>query len=217
MRRPTLQHEKNLFSRGIQSVAGIDEAGRGAWAGPIVAGAVLITPEIFEKIQGSQKIRQELRLIRDSKILSPPKRAVAFTVITRYFFYSYGVIDSRTIDEKGLSFANQRAMDEALAGIDASAPYVLCDGRGFIFSGEFENIIDGDAKVFCISAASIVAKVTRDRMMERYQKEFGKYSFHRHKGYGTELHQKMLKKYGVCPIHRRSFEPIRRFVGEADV
>lgn len=216
MRRPTLHYEKNLFARGIQSVVGIDEVGRGAWAGPLVAAAVLITPETLKKIQSSWKIRQEIRLIRDSKILSPLKRALAFRIIARHFPYAYGVVDSQIIDERGLSFANQFALDCAIENLSKAPEYILCDGRGFCFKQKYENVIDGDAKIFCISAASIVAKVTRDRMMKKYHKKFREYAFHRHKGYGTKLHIKMLKKHGICPIHRKSFEPIQGFVGKAD-
>lgn len=203
---PTLQYEKNLFLKGARVIAGLDEAGRGAWAGPIVAGAVLIISPKF--ISHDKKI-----IIRDSKLLSAQQRMRAYEFLTQNFECAFGIVESEQIDSIGIRGANQLAMDYALAKLSLEPDYALVDGRGFYFNVRHENIIDGDAKVFCIAAASIIAKVVRDEIMKAYDVIFPNYGFYRHKGYGTQRHQETLKKHGVCPIHRRSYSPIKRLLG----
>ncbi len=199
---PTLKKELHLFSQGYNRVAGVDEAGRGAWAGPIVAGVVIITPD---KI----KIAKNYDFVRDSKTLTPKARLRAYYQIRENFESAVGLIDSLVIDEQGLTYANQEAMNYAFSNIRDKPDFILVDGRGFAFENNFENIIDGDSKIFCISAASIVAKVARDFIMKEFHNIFSGFSFHKHKGYGTKLHQEMLNKYGASPIHRKSFKPIK--------
>ncbi len=215
---PTLHYEKNLFLKGSKTIVGLDEAGRGAWAGPIVAGAVLITPLSLPLYKGRKSVLyiqygKEKLMIRDSKLLSAQQRMRAYEFLTKNFECAFGIVESSEIDSIGISRANQLAMDYALLKLKQKADYVLVDGRGFRFNLPYENIIDGDAKVFCIAAASIIAKVVRDEIMKAYDSIFDEYGFFYHKGYGTKKHQETLKKQGVCPIHRRSYLPIKRLLG----
>lgn len=207
MLRPNLRREKKLFLENSKPVVGLDEAGRGSWAGPLVAGAVIIKPQDAQR-------KWNYRLIRDSKLLTFYQRERAFNYIHNTFEYAFGMVESHVIDHIGISRANQLAMNKALAKLYSRPYFVLVDGRGFYFDIPFENIIDGDAKVFSISAASIVAKVIRDRIMREYDTIYGIYKFSKHKGYGTRLHKSLLKEFGVCPIHRRSFMPIRELLKE---
>lgn len=203
---PTLNHEKSLFSQGYRVIAGIDEVGRGAWAGPIVAAAFIITPD---NITRAKKIK-----VRDSKLLSPKQRTDIFHALQCDFNYAIGIVDSTVIDNKGITFANQLSMARALEALYANPEFILCDGRGFTFPNNFKNIIDGDAKVYCIAAASIVAKIIRDAIMDEWHKIYYMYGFNAHKGYGTKKHHQMIQKHGICSIHRRSYAPIRELLSQ---
>ena len=204
MKLPTLEKEKNLISSGHKFIAGIDEVGRGSWAGPIVAAALIITPN---DMKYAKKIPA-----RDSKLLSQRQRENIFHDIQNYFQYAIGIVDSSIIDSKGITFANQLAMDRAQKALEIQPDYILSDGRGFHFEKKFENIIDGDALVFCIAVASIMAKVIRDKIMAEWHAISDMYGFDSHKGYGTKKHQEMLKQHGICSIHRRSYAPIRKLL-----
>src|SRR3989338_6254124 len=213
MRRPTFSQENILFSQGFKIIAGLDEAGRGAWAGPIVAGAVRLTPHSLTLYEGRKfetpQYQKEKIIVRDSKLMSAQQRMRAYEFLTQNFTCAFGVVESEQIDSLGMGKANQLVMNNALDALGVRPDFALIDGRGFWFDMPYKNIIDGDAKVFCIAAASIVAKVVRDEIMKAYDNIFDEYGFFHHKGYGTRTHQEALKKHGVCPIHRMSYKPIK--------
>ena len=179
-------------------IVGIDEAGRGPLAGPVVAGACVDLPELRKQ-----------PLIKDSKQLTPGEREEAFAWITMHCTWGMGIASAEDIDAVGILEATQKAMQEALAEIakNRTPTYILIDGRDhFWFDYSHSSIIKGDEKEPCISAASIIAKVTRDRwMVDSAAREFPHYGFAVHKGYGTPEHLAAIKKYGPCPLHRRTF------------
>lgn len=177
--------------------AGIDEAGRGPLAGPVVAAACILP-----------KLKRFPRCICDSKALKPEEREQAYAWITRHCVIGVGLSGARYVDEKGILAATERAMQQAVTMLAYSVKptYLLVDGRDkFWFDYPHSSIVDGDALEKCISAASIVAKVSRDHMMQQMDKMFPGYGFAQHKGYGTEMHYAMLRTLGPCGIHRRSF------------
>jgi ribonuclease HII len=207
MQLPNLDSEKKCWSRGLRVIAGIDEAGRGPLAGPVVAGAVVIFPKIIEEIAKTPPCK----LIRDSKTLSARQREKAFDFISQNFLFGIGWSDHETIDRANILQAAFLAMKKAISDLKTKIKddieHILLDGRSPIpnISIGQENIVGGDKTVFSISAASIVAKVTRDRMMMEFHGQFPAYRFDKHKGYGTRLHFEMIDKYGLCEIHRKSF------------
>jgi ribonuclease HII len=193
------RHEKKLRSLGIVQIAGIDEAGRGALAGPVVAAAAIL-PERFRH-----------RKLRDSKQLSPELRGKIYRYLTNHadIVWSVGVVGSVEIDRINILRASHEAMRIAVAGLPILPDHVLIDGLPvFPFPLPQTAIIDGDCLSLSIAAASVIAKVTRDRLMREFCAQFPEYCFSQHKGYGTELHLQRLNQYGPCPIHRRSFEPV---------
>ena len=201
-----LLEEKNLFSLGYKLIASLDEAGRGPLAGPVVAACVVL-PAGFEA--GEEK----LKLIADSKILNASRREELFSVISEQFAgVGIGICDNKTIDKINIFQASFLAMKKALGALREKPDFVLLDGGFKIpnYTGEQKNIIKGDSLVFSIAAASIIAKVTRDRLMKKFHEQYPQYGFDRHKGYGTKMHLANLKKYGPCPIHRFSFGPVAK-------
>lgn len=187
------------MSQGSQNavIVGIDEAGRGALAGPVVAGAVLQDP-----------LLQKRRYIKDSKLLLPEQRETSFEWITAHLPFGVGVVDAQYIDEHGILAATELSMQRAVAMLaeKITPTYLLVDGRDhFWFDYPHTSIIRGDQSEKCISAASIVAKVTRDRLMMQYSKTFSEYCFDQHKGYGTALHYECLIKHGSSELHRKSY------------
>ena len=185
--------------QGYNVLAGIDEAGRGPWAGPVVAACVVLPSNIV--IEG----------LNDSKKLSPQKREKLFKIIYD-ISVSVGVeiIDESVIDSLNILNATHAAMKGALSKIKAGFDLVLIDGLPVPGIGsKNESIVKGDQKSACIAAASVIAKVTRDRIMMEMSVKYPQYSFERHKGYGTKLHFEALKKYGPCPVHRKSFSPVK--------
>ena len=201
-----LREERNLFSQGHKLIAGLDEAGRGPLAGPVVAACVVLSPEF--KIDS-----EELKLIKDSKKLTAGKREKLFEVIKEQFIeVGIGICDNKTIDKINIFQASFLAMKKALGDLRQKPDFVLLDGGFKIpnYSGEQKNIIKGDRLIFSIAAASIIAKVTRDRLMKKFHEQYPRYGFDRHKGYGTKMHLENLKKYGPCPIHRFSFGPVAK-------
>jgi len=198
-RRCGFRYEKKLRAAGVAGIAGIDEAGRGALAGPVVAAAVVL-PEKFRhrRLNDSKQLAPELREEIYLDLMSNPE--VSWTV---------GVIDSIEIDRINILRASHRAMRLAITALMAPPDHVLIDGLPVIpFPFPQTAIIDGDCISLSIAAASVIAKVTRDRMMRDFCSQFPQYCFHQHKGYGTELHLLRLHEFGPCPIHRRSFEPV---------
>jgi ribonuclease HII len=204
---PSLDYEIKYWSEGLKFVAGIDEAGRGPLAGPVVAAAAVIFPENFEKMRKMK----ELKLIRDSKTLSQKQREEAYDFIINYFSYGVGWSSHETIDRVNILQASFLAMKKALSDVRAkignNVEIVLLDGKYPIpnMSLRQKAVVSGDKNVFSISAASVIAKVTRDRMMIDYDKKFPEYGFTKHKGYGTKLHFEMIKKFGPSEVHRKSF------------
>jgi len=210
-----LAEEQNLFNQGYKFIAGIDEAGRGPLAGPVVAACAVCSPGIFKKRRTSacSPFSDELELIKDSKKLTPKKREELFKVINEEFCeVSIGICDHKTIDKINILQAAFLAMKKAIGGLKQKPNFVLLDGRFKIPNCSYRQkaIARGDELVFSIAAASIIAKVTRDRIMFRMHQLYPNYGFDQHKGYGTKLHLERLSKYGPCPIHRMSFKPIRQ-------
>ena len=199
-RRCGFRHEKNLRSSlGIGRIAGIDEAGRGALAGPVVAAAAIL-PERFRH-----------RKLNDSKQLAPESREKIFRYLTNHseVVWAVGIVDSVEIDRINILRAAHEAMRIAVAGLTISPEHVLIDGLPvFPFPFPQTALVDGDCLSLSIAAASVIAKVTRDALMRDFCARFPEYCFSQHKGYGTELHLLKLHQHGPCPIHRRSFEPV---------
>lgn len=186
-----------MIVKSSSITAGIDEAGRGALAGPVTAGACIL-PE-------STPLP---RFIRDSKVLSPDVREEAFAWIAAHCAYGVGIVEADFIDRFGILAATERAMQEAVALLAErlKPTYLLVDGRDkFWFDYPHSSIIDGDALEPCIAAASIVAKVTRDRLMVELARQFPQYGFDLHKGYGAPQHFTAIRIHGLTPLHRRTF------------
>jgi ribonuclease HII len=193
-----LRYEKRARRKGFKLIVGVDEAGRGPLAGPVVAASVLIGKRLFRE------------RIDDSKKLSPLRRRKAFFEILRNCLVSVGVVDNEAIDKMNILNATVRAMEEAVLGLGMRPDCVLIDGNirlGLPFHQE--GIVRGDSKSISIAAASIVAKVVRDGLMLKFDAAYPQYGFSRHKGYGTRHHISALRLFGPCPIHRKTFEPVK--------
>ncbi len=195
---PDLSFETAAWARGHASVAGIDEAGRGPWAGPVVAAAVVLDREaIPEGLNDSKKLKQEQRerLFEELKVCSP---------------IGVGMADVGRIDRDNILAATLWAMGQAVQALPKYPAFALIDGNRMpdLDCGA-QTIVKGDRRSLSIAAASIVAKVTRDRMMCALDEQHPGYGFARHKGYGTAQHQKALAELGPCREHRKSFAPIR--------
>ena len=201
---PDLLFEKNLVESGYKYVAGVDEAGRGPLAGPVVAAAVIL-PEEFSSNQ-----------LNDSKKLSSSKREKIYNELMNVdskVISAFAVIDEVVIDKINILRATHMAMAQASSNLSIEPSFVIIDGmpiKDFPFNNE--SIIKGDSKSLSIAAASVIAKVERDRIMLNYSKEYPEYKFEKHKGYGTKLHLDALKKFGPCKIHRKSFAPVKKFL-----
>ncbi|MCL5276563.1 MAG: ribonuclease HII [Deltaproteobacteria bacterium] len=195
-----------LTDKRYSHIAGIDEVGRGPLAGPVVACAMVI-PDRFR-----------CTLVKDSKLLTPDARIKAYQYLRRYAVsFGIGVVDEQTIDRINIRNATMRAMEQALSMLGHTVEIVLIDGNMEINTDlPQKTIIDGDRLHLSIASASIVAKVYRDFIMERYDALYPEYGFARHKGYGTREHMSALTKYGPCPIHRRSFLK-KLFSGQLDL
>ena len=193
------RYERKLRATGVVRIAGVDEAGRGALAGPVVAAAVVL-PEKFRH-----------RKLNDSKQLSPERRDEIYDqlISNAEIAWGIGIVDHLEIDRINILRASHEAMRIALAGLTSPPEHVLIDGLPvFPFPFPQTAIVDGDCYSLTIAAASVIAKVTRDRIMRDFCAEFPQYCFDQHKGYSTELHLSRLHEFGPCPIHRRSFEPV---------
>jgi ribonuclease HII len=198
-RRCGYRYEKKLRAAGVARIAGVDEAGRGALAGPVVAAAVIL-PEKFRH-----------RLLNDSKQLAPELREEIYGELTSNpeVAWAVGLVDHIEIDRINILRASHRAMRIAVEALTVAPDHVLIDGLPVIpFPVPETAIIGGDCFSLTIAAASVIAKVTRDRLMRDFCAQFPQYSFSQHKGYCTELHLLKLHEFGPCPIHRRSFEPV---------
>ena len=201
---PTLEVEQGLWKEGYRFVAGIDEAGRGAWAGPVVAAAVILPP-------GDAELAEHLAGVRDSKLLSARQRETLLESVLRCAVaWGVGMIPPAEIDQVGIVVATQRAMAQALQALSPKAEYLLID---HLRLPEVElpqtSLPHGDGRILSIAAASILAKVSRDRIMIDLEARFPGYGFARHKGYGTQQHRQALSRLGPCISHRFSFQPLR--------
>jgi len=212
--------EKELLKQGYEMIIGVDEAGKGPLAGPVVACAAAYKLQIPKnKSQANSKFQilnsKFFSLIRDSKMLSHKQRESLYDFIHEHFYVGVGICDHKTIDRMNILQASFLAMKKALTSLKQNYKNTKCiiliDGSGRIpnFSMEQKAIVRGDKIVKSISAASIIAKVTRDRIMLEMHEEYPQYCFNRHKGYGTKLHMEMLTKHGPCEIHRQSFAPVK--------
>ena len=207
MHYPDFKQEKKLWKQGFDLVAGLDEVGRGPLAGPVVAAAFAVNQDAFSTLK-------KLKL-QDSKKLSAKQREFFYEQLTTHpgAQFSVGIVSENVIDSINILEATKMAMQQALMGIKMPADFLLLDGN-FPLNVKVSqhSIIKGDQKVFSIAAASIIAKVTRDRIMQQMHTVYPQYGFDAHKGYGTRAHVANLKKYGATKIHRKSFWPVKKHV-----
>jgi len=188
-------YEREIRARGFGQIAGLDEAGRGPLAGPVVAAAVILPP------------RTRLAGIDDSKRLSAKEREKCFALLQeKASAIGVGIVDAEEIDRLNIHQASLRAMEKAVAALPCIPDFLLIDGL-FTLKLPFPQmaVVKGDQKCLSVAAASIVAKVTRDRIMIACDREYPEYNFARHKGYGTPEHLQAIAKYGRCPLHRHTF------------
>ena len=196
-----LNYEKSLYARGVELIAGVDEVGRGPLAGPVVAAAVIL-PKLC-KIKGLNDSKKIPKAKHESIYNQVMKEAVAVGI---------GIKDNRVIDDVNIYEATKLAMVEAIEKLNPQPEHLLIDAMTLDLPIEQTSIIKGDANSLSIAAASIVAKVTRDKMMAAFEQEFSGYAFAKNAGYGTKEHLSGIDKFGVTPIHRRSFEPIKSII-----
>ncbi len=198
------EDENKLYKEeNIQYICGIDEAGRGPLAGPVVVGAVILPKDSF--IEG----------INDSKKVSEKKREKIYDlIVSEAISYGVGIVDQNEIDEVNILNATKHALTMAIENLDPKPDIILVDALTNIDTKgiPYKSIVKGDAKEYSIAAASIIAKVTRDRMMQEWDTVFPQYGFGKHKGYGTAAHIAAIKEYGPCLLHRKSF--IKNFTKE---
>ena len=197
-----LEYETTARTKGYNNIVGVDEAGRGPLAGPVVAAAVLLAPN--SQFEG----------LDDSKKLSPKAREGFFSIIKELALgYGIGIIDVETIDEINILQAALLAMKYAVEALPEKPNLLLIDGNKCIDTEvEQWTIVKGDSLSQSIAAASVLAKVTRDKLMVEYHKQFPQYAFDKHKGYGTRLHRDLIREHGPCPIHRRTFKGVMEFI-----
>jgi len=196
-----IQEEKKLWKKGLNLIAGIDEAGRGPLAGPVVAAAILINQKDFNLLKNN-------KLIRDSKQLSEKQRDQAYNFIINKIKFGTGIVSEKEIDRINIREATKKAMIKAIKSLEKKTKidFIILDGNMSLdVKYNQKTIIKGDQKVLSCSVASIIAKVTRDKIMIKYDKKYPLYNFKKHKGYGTKEHYANIKKYGICKIHRKSF------------
>ncbi len=195
------KEENKLYEKNIKLICGIDEAGRGPLAGPVVVGAVILPENSF--IEG----------VNDSKKVSEKKREKLYEEIVKEAIdYSVGIVDQKTIDEINILNATKLGVKLALEGLKQKPEIIMVDALNNIdtLGIPYISVIKGDAKNYCIAAASIIAKVTRDRIMREWDEVYPAYGFAKHKGYGTAEHIRIIKEIGPCILHRKSF--IKNFV-----
>ncbi len=188
--------EKDLYSKGFQKICGIDEAGRGPLAGPVVVAGVIMPQNSM--IEG----------VNDSKKVSEKKREKLYDLILEEAIsYSVAIIEQDVIDEINILNATKQGVTKVVEELDVKPDLIVVDALTHIDTKgiPYDSIIKGDAKCYNIAAASIIAKVTRDRIMRQWDEIYPQYGFMSHKGYGTAKHMEAIKQYGLCPIHRRSF------------
>lgn len=195
------ERRENTIRKEWGTIAGIDEAGRGPWAGPVSAACVVLPAGL--KLKG----------LNDSKKLNEEQREVLYERIMAKADVGFAFSSEKVIDRYGIKKANHMAMKKAISKLSKKPKFLLIDGRDkFKFDIPSEDLVKGDQRMRCIAAASIIAKVERDRFMKKMAKKYPKYDFHLHKGYGTRRHQELLKKNGACAIHRKTFKPIAEVI-----
>ena len=190
------QIEKNLYEKGIKKICGIDEAGRGPLAGPVVvAGVIMPEDSMIEGVNDSKKVSEKKRELLYDKII---EEAIS---------YSVAIIGQDVIDDINILNATKSGVTSVVEGLDVKPDLIIIDALEHINTKgvPYESIVKGDAKCYSIAAASILAKVTRDRIMREWDTVYPQYGFIQHKGYGTKMHMDAIREYGLCPIHRRSF------------
>ena len=198
-----LRYEKELYAEGINLIAGVDEVGRGPLAGPVVAAAVILPKDC--KIKG----------LNDSKKIPKKKHMEIFQAVkNQALAIGIGIMDNHVIDQVNIYEATKLAMKEAISQLEPQPEHLLIDAMKLDLPISQTSIIKGDANSLSIAAASIIAKVTRDKIMANYDQEFPGYDFAQNAGYGTAKHLEGIEKHGVTPIHRTSFEPIKTIVSE---
>jgi ribonuclease HII len=208
VRGPTLDEERELWQNGYRFVAGLDEVGRGAWAGPVFAAAVILPCS-------SPDVEVHLSRVRDSKQLSPQQRNNLVAPISEMAVaVSLAQVSCEDVDRLGIVGATRLAMRVAIDGLPLRPDYLLIDALQLpqVLLPQ-KAIIKGDALCLSISAASIIAKVARDRLLVELDSQYPGYGFAHHKGYGTPEHRRALERLGLCPIHRRSYRPVRDLLG----
>ena len=194
--------ENDLHSKGMNYICGIDEAGRGPLAGPVVVASVIMP-------KGSM-----IEGVNDSKKISESKREQLYEkIIDEAISYGVGIIEQKEIDEINILNATKKGLTTSLKELKVRPDIILVDALTGIDTLQipYQSIIKGDAKAYSISAASIIAKVTRDRIMRQWDEIYPQYGFAKHKGYGTAAHIAAIKEYGICPLHRLSF--VKNFIG----
>lgn len=203
---PNFYFEKQQKAKGHQSIVGMDEAGRGPWAGPVTAGAIILPI--------NNKTIQTLKQVRDSKQLSHKKRKFLFEIITQTALAWHVVhISSQEIDQIGIMPATKKAMKLAVEGLKINPDSLLIDAVKFPkWKIPQLSLIKGDQRSLSIAAASILAKVSRDRLMKEYALTYPNYGFAQHKGYGTKKHREALSAFGPCLIHRKTYKPIKNLM-----
>lgn len=199
---PNNRQEKRLLKNGFALIAGIDEVGKGAWAGPIVAAAVILNPKI--KIKG----------VKDSKLLRAPDRQILFNqIVESAIAWTTAAVSQTEIDRLGIKQANILVIQKALKKMRPQPDYLLIDAIKIDYQNlPSSAIIDGDYKITSVAAASIIAKVTRDKMMDELAEKYPAYGFKQHKGYGTSHHFQMIVEHGICQLHRKTWQPMRYFL-----
>lgn len=199
MKFPTQEEEKKLWKEGIKYIAGVDEAGRGALAGPIFAASVILKKGV--------KVKE----VNDSKKLTPEKRESLFKKIKKKATaWSVASLTHKQIDKLGIQTANLKVMEKAVNNLKIKPDFVLIDAHKLKLKMPSASLIKGDEKVYSIAAASILAKVSRDHFMIRLSKKHPSYQWEINKGYGTGRHLAAIRKHGPCLIHRQSFKPLKK-------
>ena len=201
------EFERVLWNRGMTHVAGVDEAGRGPLAGPVVAAAAILPARWLDS-----GLPVELEGLNDSKQLTKTQREKFFAFLTSCGQVEFAIaqMDAALIDEINILQATHRAMNDALAKLNPAPQHALVDGRPVkTMRVQQTAIVKGDARSYSIAAASVLAKVTRDRLMLEFDRQWPKYGFAEHKGYGTAQHLAAISAHGPCPIHRKSFAPLK--------
>ena len=204
MKYPDAKLEEKLWQKGFRYVLGVDEAGRGPLAGPVVVGAVLI-----------ENTKQVVENVRDSKKMTKKQRKKAFVEIQeKSTAFGIGIVDAKEIDRVGIKEAVKEAMILAVSEVEKKikkkVDYIISDGAVYLLDDhKMMSISRGDLNHYSIAAASVLAKVARDMIMEEYSKKYPNYGFERHMGYGTKMHLDAISKHGICDIHRKSYEPIK--------